>query len=393
MHREQSERFKERFGVEAERCFFAPGRVNIIGEHTDYNGGFVFPGAISKGTYAYATKRKDRQCRFYSENFHLEDLITVTLDDLSFSLEHDWVNYPKSVLAILQKHGYEPTAGYDIYFVGNIPNGAGLSSSASIELVMATLLNEWEGWNLSKRTLVQFCQQAENEYIGVQSGIMDQFAVGFGKKGHAMLLDCQTLDYEYAPIPTEDYSLIIMNSNKARTLAGSAYNDRRRECEEALQDLQAHLPIQALGEISMEQWEKWQHTVKNEVTAKRAKHVIAENERTKIAVQRLKTGDWQQFGELLNESHQSLRDDYEVTGKELDTLISLAWEQPGVIGARMTGAGFGGCAIAFVDKTHVNLFLENVAARYSEVIGYEASFYEAEVGDGAKELILEKVSR
>lgn len=383
--------FENVFGRRAERSFFAPGRVNVIGEHTDYNGGYVFPCAITIGTYVYAAARLDDTCRFYSGNFLSEGMITFTLADVTYKKEHSWANYPKSLISILQKNGFSLSCGYDIYFIGNIPNGAGLSSSASIELAAAYLFNEWEEWGLSMKQLVLYAQQAENEYIGVQSGIMDQFAIGFGKKGHAMQLDCQSLEYTYAPLPIETHTLLIMNTNKERTLAGSAYNERRKECEEALQILKHHIDIQSLGEVTLNMWEELKYTIEDPTVFKRAAHVITENERTKKAVSALQNQDWKSFGELLNASHDSLKNDYEVTGLELDTLVEAAWQQSGVNGARMTGAGFGGCAIAFVEKEHVDEFIKNVGDLYQDKIGYEASFYPADAGDGVKELKMEGV--
>lgn len=378
--------FEQQFFRQAERLFFAPGRINVIGEHTDYNGGFVFPCAITNGTYAAAAGRSDRKLRFVSGNFLNEGMITLSMDELSFQQEHDWANYPKGVFAVLAAEGYQCETGYDIYFSGNIPNGAGLSSSASIELATAVLLNEWEGWGLSIKTLVQYAQRVENEYIGVQTGIMDQFAIGFGKDGHAMLLDCGTLEYEYAPLPTDKYTILIMNTNKSRELAGSAYNERREECEEALAEMQQHRDITSLCELSTGEWNELSREVKNETVRKRARHVIYEHDRTKQAVEMLKAENYEAFGRLLNESHRSLKEDYEVTGFELDTLAETARQQPGVIGARMTGAGFGGCAIAFVENGQVEEAEKSIAAAYEKVTGFKPSFYKATAGEGAREL-------
>ncbi|GEK58912.1 galactokinase [Marinococcus halophilus] len=386
MNRAVLEEFEQQYSRQAERLFFAPGRINVIGEHTDYNGGFVFPCAITNGTYAAAAGRNDRQLRLVSGNFLDKGVIALPLDDLSFQPEDDWANYPKGVFAVLAAEGYYPETGYDIYFSGNIPNGAGLSSSASIELATAVLLNECEGWGLSMKTLVQYAQQVENKYIGVQTGIMDQFAIGFGKDGHAMLLDCASLEYDYAPLPTKKYTILIMNTNKSRELAGSAYNERRAECEEALAEMQQHRPITGLCELSVEEWNQLSHEINNETVRKRARHVIYEHDRTKQAVEMLKAENYEAFGRLLNESHRSLKEDYEVTGLELDTLAETAQQQPGVIGARMTGAGFGGCAIAFVEHDQAEEAEKIIAAVYEKETGRKASFYKAAAGGGAREL-------
>ena len=371
---------------EAIRLFFAPGRINLIGEHTDYNGGYVFPAAISFGTYALATKRDDRTIQFYSMNFENKGIITVDLDDLSYDQADNWANYPKGMVQFLIKHGAKIEHGFNVLYYGNIPNGAGLSSSASIELVTGVLLESLFEFEVDRIEMVKIGQQVENQYIGVNSGIMDQFAIGMGKKEHAILLDCNTLAYQYAPIELNDYTIMIINTNKRRELADSKYNERRGECESALSDLQTELEIDSLGELSIVQFEKYKHIIQNETERKRAKHAVYENQRTKDALVELKAGRLATFGQLLNESHLSLQHDYEVTGIELDTLVQAAWDQAGVLGARMTGAGFGGCVIALVAKNKVENFKENVANIYQEKIGYLPTFYQAEVGDGAKEL-------
>ncbi|PWU67080.1 galactokinase [Gracilibacillus dipsosauri] len=372
------------------RAFFAPGRINLIGEHTDYNGGHVFPAAISFGTYAIVAPREDRMLRFYSENFAEKGVLEVSLDDLSYKQEDDWTNYPKGMVKYFIEEGFSIHHGFDVLFYGNIPNGAGLSSSASIELVTGVLLEKLFNLNIDRVKIVQIGQKVENEYIGVNSGIMDQFAIGMGKKDHALLLDCDTLHYEYAPIVLEDHDIIIINTNKRRELADSKYNKRRSECEQALADLQKELSIRSLGELTPEQFEKNRSLIKNEVNQKRAKHAVYENARTIKALQKLKAGELKAFGELVNQSHVSLRDDYEVTGLELDTIAEAAWQQKGVIGARMTGAGFGGCAIAIVEKTESRAFQENIAKVYEEKVGYPPTFYIAAIGDGAKELMEEE---
>ena len=368
------------------RTFFAPGRINLIGEHTDYNGGYVFPASISFGTYAVASKRNDRTIQFYSMNFEEKGIVTVSLDDLAYNKADDWVNYPKGMIDYFLKAGYEIDRGFDVVYYGNIPNAAGLSSSASIELATGVMLEALYQLEIDRIEMVKIGQQVENKYIGVNSGIMDQFAIGMGKKDHAIILDTNTLEYQYAPVELGDYVIMIMNTNKRRELADSKYNERRSECESALKDLQSELPIKSLGELSIEEFEKNKHLIKSDVEQKRAKHAVYENQRTKDALEKLQAGDLQAFGRLLNQSHLSLEHDYEVTGIELDTLAHSAWEQPGVLGARMTGAGFGGCAIALVEKSKVDAFKENIDAIYRKEVGYSPTFYQATIGDGAKEI-------
>ncbi|HWO77351.1 MAG TPA: galactokinase [Bacillus sp. (in: firmicutes)] len=368
------------------RVFFAPGRINLIGEHTDYNGGHVFPASISYGTYALAVKRNDEKLRFYSMNFKEKGIIEADLKDLTFKETDNWANYPKGMLLYMKEAGFEINQGADILFYGNIPNGAGLSSSASIELVTGALFDGLFELNMERISMVQLGQKVENQYIGVNSGIMDQFAIGMGKKNHAILLDCQTLKYKYAPIILKNHVIIIINTNKQRTLTGSKYNERRYQCETALSELQDKLAIKSLGQLSPEEFEENKHLILDDINKRRAKHAVYENARTIAALEKLQQGDLHSFGQLMNESHRSLRDDYEVTGLELDTIVQAAWEQEGVIGARMTGAGFGGCAIAIVDSFKVDSFNENVNAIYREKVGYDATFYTATIDDGVKEM-------
>ncbi len=368
------------------RTFFAPGRINLIGEHTDYNGGHVFPASISFGTYALGVKRDDQMIRFYSKNFPDEGIIECSLSDLAFDQSDGWANYPKGMFLLTKVAGHQIVHGADILYYGNIPHGAGLSSSASIELATGVLLKGLYDLQTDTISMVKLGQKVENEYIGVGSGIMDQFAIGMGKKDHAILLDCRTLDYTYAPFVLKEHDVIIINTNKQRTLAGSKYNERRAQCEEALGDLQQELSIASLGELTMEGFEAHQHLIRNEINQKRAKHAVYENARTLKALEKLREGDLAGFGKLMNESHLSLRDDYEVTGLELDAIVQAAWEQDGVLGARMTGAGFGGCAIAIVEKDRTDSFKERVNAVYRETVGYDAAFYTAAIGDGAKEI-------
>jgi len=368
------------------QTFFAPGRINLIGEHTDYNGGYVFPASISFGTYAVARKREDRVLRFYSMNFEDLGVMTSSLDDLSYQKSDNWANYPKGMIDAFNTHGYTVDSGFDVLYFGNIPNGAGLSSSASIELATGVLLETLFDLKIDRVEMVKLGQYVENSYIGVKSGIMDQFAIGMGKDKHAILLDCNTLEYQYAPVELGDYVIMIMNTNKRRELADSKYNERRSECESALADLQTELDIQSLGDLSVDAFDQHRQLISDETKQKRARHAVYENARTKEAFTKLHEKDLVAFGQLLNDSHASLRDDYEVTGLELDTLQEAAVKQPGVLGARMTGAGFGGCAIALVEKAQVETFKTNVEDIYTDKIGYAPTFYEATIGDGAKAL-------
>ena len=385
--RKLTKEFQEKFSTfQTPRPFFAPGRINLIGEHTDYNGGHVLPASISFGTYALGLKRQDRKLRFYSVNFPDAGIMECDLDDLIYQEAHEWANYPKGMILYLQKAGYQFDHGIDVLFYGNIPNSAGLSSSASIEMAMGVLLEGLFELNIDRIDLIRIGQKVENNYIGVNSGIMDQFAIGMGKQDHAILLNCQTLNYQCAPLILGDHVIIIMNTNKQRTLAGSKYNERRTQCEAALSDLQTVLPIQTLGNVTIDAFENNQRFIKNEINRKRARHIVYENARTIEALERLKQNDLIAFGKLMNASHISLRDNYEVSGIELDTIVEAAWNQPGVLGARMTGAGFGGCAIAIVAREEVEKFKNIVSAVYTEKIGYAPTFYMAEICDGAKEV-------
>ncbi|WP_423252815.1 galactokinase [Melissococcus plutonius] len=378
--------FKQIFDEASEGIYFSPGRINLIGEHTDYNGGHVFPAAITIGTYGAARKRQDNQLRFYSEKFPQLGIIQSNLDELVYKKEDDWANYPKGVLKYLKEKYPQLTFGMDILFCGDIPNGAGLSSSASIELLMGVIVDDLFQIAIKRLELVKIGQQVENNFIGVNPGIMDQFAIGMGKKNQAILLDTNTLEYNYVPAYFSDHQVIIMNTNKRRELADSKYNERRNECEKALQALQKSLPIHSLGELTEEQLKENQNLIPNDILLKRARHAVSENERTLQAEKELKENDLVTFGQLLNASHASLRKDYEVTGPELDTLVAAAQSQPGVLGARMTGAGFGGCAIALVNRDQTETFIENVDDTYKEQIGYAADFYPAAIDDGTRKL-------
>ncbi|MES1051525.1 galactokinase [Bacillus thuringiensis] len=378
--------FEKIFQEKAECIYFAPGRVNLIGEHTDYNGGHVFPVAITLGTYALARKRSDRIIRLISLNFEEMGVMEESLDDLEHISSDEWISYPKGMTKAFKEQGYKIQTGYDVLFYGNIPNGAGLSSSASIELVTAVMLQDLYGLKINRIEMIKMGQKVENEYIGVNSGIMDQFAIGMGKLGSGIWLDCKTLEYEYAPIELKDESIVIMNTNKRRELANSKYNERRSECAEAFKRLKQKINAHSLGEVTTKQFEENKYIIGDEVLEKRAKHVVYENERTIKALVKLKEGDLNAFGKLMNESHCSLEKDYEVTGKELDTLVHAAWEQPGIIGARMTGAGFGGCAIAIVKNEFIDAFVEKVGDIYRKICDREADFYIAHIGDGAREI-------
>lgn len=376
--------FKEKFGDGGDiRSYFAPGRVNLIGEHTDYNGGHVFPCALTIGTYFIARQREDRVLRFYSTNFESLGIIESSLDNLVWSREADWTNYPMGVMWAFGEKGYKITNGFDILLCGNIPNGSGLSSSASVEVGTGVLLRDMYGFDVSMIDIALIGQYSENNFNKVNCGIMDQFAIAMGKKDHAIFLDTADLSYEYAPIVLKDAKIVIACSNKKRGLGDSKYNERRAECEEALAELQTVVDIKSLGELDEAQFEQYKSAIKSEVRQRRAKHAVYENQRTIKAVAALKAGDIEEFGKLMIASHDSLRDDYEVTGKELDTLVASALKQDGVIGSRMTGAGFGGCTVSIVKNDNIDAFIENVGKEYKDTIGYAADFYVVEVGDGA----------
>lgn len=388
MQQKVLERFQELFGAEGDiRSYFSPGRVNLIGEHTDYNGGHVFPCALTIGTYGAARKREDRKIRFYSENFSKMGVFETSLDDLVYHEEANWTNYPKGVVWAFKEKGYETPTGFDMVMYGNIPNGSGLSSSASVELLMGVILVDLYGFEgLSMIDLALLGQYAENRFNGMNCGIMDQFAIAMGKENQAIFLDTGDLSYEYAPIEMKGAKIVIAASNKKRKLTDSKYNERRAECEEALADIQKQMDIKALGELTEEQFEQVQDAIQNPVCRKRAKHAVYENQRTIKAVAALKAGDLETFGKLMNASHVSLRDDYEVTGKELDTLVEAAWKQEGVIGSRMTGAGFGGCTVSIVKEESIEAFIKNVGEIYKKEIGYAADFYVVEIGDGSRRI-------
>ena len=381
-----NDKFTEIFGEQAEATFFSPGRINLIGEHTDYNGGHVFPCAISLGTYGAARKREDNKLRFYSANFEDLGIIETSLDDLKYDKKDNWVNYAKGMIYFLKETGHDVDKGMDIFIEGNIPNGSGLSSSASLEMLIGVIAQELFNLDIDRVDLVKLGMETENKFIGVNSGIMDQFAVGMGKQNQAILLDTNTLEYSYAPVDMGNNVIVIMNTNKRRELADSKYNERRSECETAVGELQAKLDINTLGELDAQTFDEYAYLIEDENRLKRARHAVWENQRTMQAQAALEEGNLEKFGRLVNASHVSLEHDYEVTGIELDTLAHTAWKQEGVLGARMTGAGFGGCGIAIVDKDKVEAFKENVGKVYTEKIGYAPAFYIAEIADGTKVL-------
>lgn len=376
-------RFAEVFGdTEGAKAFFAPGRVNMIGEHTDYNGGHVFPAALTIGTFGVARKRNDNKLRFYSMNFEKLGVIESDLDDLKPAKEAGWTNYPKGVMWAFAERGMKMDSGIDLLLNGTIPNGSGLSSSASVEVLTGFILRDFFGFEVTNQDLALIGQYSENNFNGVNCGIMDQFSIAMGKKDHAIFLDTADLSFTYAPIKLDDAKIVIASSNKKRGLGDSKYNERRSECETALAELQKVVDIKALGELTEEQFEEYKDAIKDEVRVKRARHAVYENQRTVKAVAALQNNEITLFGELMNASHVSLRDDYEVTGIELDTLVEEAWKIEGVIGSRMTGAGFGGCTVSIVKNDAIDNFIETVGAAYKEKIGYAADFYVVELGDG-----------
>ncbi len=379
--------FLEKFGdTEGVRCYFAPGRVNLIGEHTDYNGGHVFPCALTIGTYAAVRKRKDRRVRFYSVNLSKSGVIERSLDAFQPLQDDSWTAYPMGVMWAFAKRGFQIPVGLDIVVNGNIPNGSGLSSSASLEVLTGYVLKEEFGFPVSLVEIAKIGQDAENNYCGMNCGIMDQFASAMGKKDNAIFLDCATLDYEYAPVVLDGMKLVVTNTNKKHKLVGSAYNDRRRECEEAREILADACGIKTLGDLSNEEFEKYKDAIKDPVVRKRAKHAVYENNRAIRAVAELKAGHIEEFGRLMNASHVSLRDDFEVSCEELDILAEEAWKVPGVLGSRMTGGGFGGCTVSIVKDEAIPDFKQKVGDAYKKRVGYDCTFYVVSIGDGPEEV-------
>lgn len=375
-------RFMELYGEGEHMDFFSPSRINIIGEHIDYNGGKVLPAAIEIGTYGIVRKRDDNILRLSSEN--REYSYEGNIEHLYYNREDDWSNYPKGVIYTMKQAGYN-VGGMDILVEGNIPNGAGLSSSASLELLIAVMVNHlFNEEKIDRIELVKLSQKAENDFVGVKCGIMDQFAIGMGKRDKAILLDTNTIEYEYIDMDLKDNIIVIMNTNKRRELSDSKYNQRRRECEEALKIILEHRDIDNLCQLSIEDFNILKPYLKAENIRNRAEHVIYENYRVGKASKALKNGDIENIGQLLIQSHNSLKDLYEVTGIELDTIVELSNEYEACLGSRMTGAGFGGCAIAIVKKHKVTDFIKYVGEEYKKAIGYDAEFYITGVGNGAK---------
>ncbi len=383
---EMQEVFREKFGAAQTHAYFSPGRVNLIGEHTDYNGGHVFPCAISLGTYALVAPRTDGISRLYSMNLPEQGVVQFPMHGAVKSDAYGWANYPIGVVRVMEDAGHRAAHGFDIVLYGTLPNGAGLSSSASIEVLMAVILNDELNLGIDMVELVKFSQKAENEFVGMNCGIMDQFAVGMGKKDCAILLDCHTLSYRYSKLALDGCSIVITNTNKTHSLVTSAYNERRAQCESALKALQKVKPIKALGELTNAEFDAIASAIPDPVERRRARHAVYENNRTLEAVKALEANDVKRFGELMNASHVSLRDDYEVTGPELDTLAELAWQQDGVLGSRMTGGGFAGCTVSIVRDAAIPAFEKNVGDAYTAKIGYAPSFYVANIADGARRL-------
>jgi galactokinase len=376
---------EERFGKTKEEIFvfFAPGRVNLIGEHTDYNGGYVLPCALNFGTYLAIRKNNSNIINMGSMNFPYTG--NFRLDDIFAKKGEEWVNYPLGVLNQMINKGFSPE-GIDMLFHGDIPNGAGLSSSASIELVTAKAINDLFGLDLDMLQMVKLSQKAENDFVGVNCGIMDQFAVGFGKQDKAIFLNCDTLEHELIPVELKKYKIVIANTNVRRGLSGSKYNERREECDMAVQVLRKSRSIRNLGELSLEEYKALENKISSQTVRKRARHVVSEDYRVLKAVNELKKGNLDFFGKLMNESHESLRDDYEVTGKELDTMVEEAWKSNGVLGSRMTGAGFGGCTVSIVKETEIDAFISAVGKRYEQKTNIIPVFYIAEIGDGTRKI-------
>ena len=381
-------KFEEIYGTsEGARVYFAPGRVNLIGEHTDYNGGHVLPCALSIGTYVVAKKRSDKKLRFYSMNFEENGVTEGTLGDLKYRRSNGWTNYPIGILWTYLKKGYRIPNGFDLLLYGNIPSGAGLGTSASIGIALGIMIREMFGFDdITNIDIALFGQYTENAFHGIRCGIMDQFASAMGRKDQAIFLDTSDLRYDHAPMNMTEYALIITNSNKARGAFDAKYNERRQECESALAQLQRVAAIQSLGELTPECYEQLKELITDPVLERRACHAVYENQRTIDAIKALKESDAEKFGRLMIESHRSLRDNYEVTGKELDVLVEEALKVPGVMGSRMTGGGFGGCTITLLKREAIEMFIIEVGKNYTERTGYYADFYNVEVGDGARAL-------
>lgn len=379
-------RFEEVFGYKTENLYFSPGRINLIGEHTDYNGGKVFPCAITMGTYGVVAPREDKMVHAYSDNLPDLGIMDFSLENIAFEKESNWTNYIKGMLLYIQEMTEELPHGFDIFVFGTIPNGASLSSSASLEVLTGVVSNDLYGLDLSGETLAKLGMRVENEFLNLNSGIMDQFIIANAEKGHALLLDTNTLEYEQIPVDLPDHKIVIMNSLTRRELVDSEYNVRREQCESAVEMLQGVVSISTLGELSESEFEEYKYAITDPIIERRAKHAVYENKRTEKAAEALVDGELDIFGQLMNESHISLHEDYEVTVKETDFLVRSAWNQEGVVGARMTGGGFGGCCIAIVENDSVADFIKNVGVEYENEIGHAAEFYIAETENGAQKI-------
>ncbi|MFJ6919673.1 galactokinase [Lactobacillus crispatus] len=378
--------YETTFGEKGKDVFFSPGRINVIGEHTDYNGGHVFPAAISLGVYGVYGPREDKKVCLFSGNVD-GDIVEFDIDDTTVEKDDRfWANYFKGMITYLREKYDNIDHGFNLYIKANLPSGSGLSSSAAIEMLMGIILKDEFNLDVDRIALAKMGQRTENEFVGLNSGIMDQFACIMGKKDSAIFLDCNTLDYEYKPLALGDYEIIIMATNKPHTLADSAYNDRVRECHDAVKKLQAKLDIKTLGELDNDTFDEYAYLINNETEIKRARHAVSENQRTLRATKAMQDGDLEKLGRLIDASHVSLHYNYEVTGQELDTLAEASWAQPGVLGARMIGGGFGGSAIAIVKKDQAEAFKKNVGKIYRDKVGYDASFYDAEIVDGTKRI-------
>lgn len=375
------QKFAELFGdSEGVKVYFAPGRVNMIGEHTDYNGGHVFPCALTIGTYGAARKRNDNELHLYSMNFERMGVINSTIDE--FKQMDNWTDYPRGVMWAFEGRGMKMTSGMDLVLYGNIPNGSGLSSSASLEVLTGFILRDLYGFDVTNTDLALIGQYSENNFNGMNCGIMDQFASAMGKKDNAIFLNTADLSFEYAPLVLEGAKIVVTNSKVKHKLVDSAYNNRRSECEKALAELQTVVDIKGLGDLSEEQFEEHKAVIADDVRRLRAKHAVYENQRTIRAVEALRNNDVELFGKLMNASHVSLRDDYEVSCPEIDVLVDAAWKVDGVIGSRITGGGFGGCTVSIVKDEAIDSFKEQVGKAYVEKVGYEPDFYIVEIGCG-----------
>ncbi len=378
--------FAKAYSKEATAVYFSPGRVNLIGEHTDYNGGSVFPCALSFGTYLLLAPNGTQTMRFKSLN--MPEVVEVPVDKMTEPLPgKSWVNYPMGCFAWYVRQGHKFDQGLDVLIWGNVPAGAGLSSSAALEVVAAFAANDYLGLNYNHTDFAKIGQLAEHEFAGVNCGIMDQFASSWGKKDHAIHLNCDTLEFEHVPVKLNGIKVVIANTHSPHHLDSGAYNDRVAQCQLALEQLRKVKPeLKNLAELTEAEFEKIESAITDPIAHKRARHVVGEVQRTSDAVKALKAGDIEKFGKLMNASHVSLRDDYEVTGLQLDTMAEEAWKVPGVLGSRMTGGGFGGCTVSLVKDEAIELFKKQVGENYERITGIKPEFYVAEISDGARRL-------